>query len=345
MDLYSVENDDVKAFWQGKRVAVTGGSGMVGSQLVPLLLALGANVVVLDDASRGHHFEQGAKYHRVDAGEYEACRYLFGGAFAVFNLAAYVAGVLHNQSHHTEMFERNVRLQTVPVLAAADCKVDHFVQVSSVCVYPTNLQAPCEEESGHVGEPHEANAGYAWAKRMGERAVAWSSLQHAVIVRPQNITGERDRFGPEAHVIPALIEKFAIAAEQGLDTVEVHGTGKEVREFIYSGDVAKGMLAAAQFGDHQEAYTLGTDGVTAVTISALVERIQTLTKTEHVRVKYTGGNAGDLERYSDATKAYRDLGWYAELPLSATLERVVSWYYEHSHVWQTVRPIAGVLHE
>lgn len=307
-------------FYENQRCVVTGGCGMVGSHLVEALLALGARVTVLDNYDRGMHRPDGATYTYGDAGQFETCRDVFRGAFAVFNLAAAVAGVGYNQTHHAEMFERNMRLQSTPMLAAAACEVPHVLQTSSVCVYSPEHNHPAIEANGHLGEPHPANAGYAWAKRMGERIALWANLAHVVIVRPSNIYGPRDYFDSKAHVIPALIKK-ALHDEE----IVVNGSGKEEREFIYVEDVVKGMLVAIEHGEHQEVYNLSTDGATCVSIAGLVELIQQATETAEKPVRYTATyDPGDAKRWSSGAAFASLVATYT--PLGSGIARTVAWY-------------------
>lgn len=307
-------------YWTGKQIVVTGGAGLVGSMLVQMLVDDGAQVVVLDNFSRGKHQIESpnARYVYGDAGEYTTCIKWFVNADAIFNLAAYVAGVTYNQTHHTEMFERNMRLQSVPIIAAAQLGIPRFLQVSSVCVYAEDRQNPCREnEIG--GEPNEANAGYAWAKRMGERAARWSGLKHCVIVRPANIYGVRDYFDDRAHVIPALIKKILHD-----DVIRVHGTGQEVREFLYSSDAARGMLIALEHGQTGEVYNIGTDGANSCTIAELTYTLREILEVDK-SVEFTGSNSGDSRRIVNGDKLVR-LGWRADMPLPRGLELLCDWY-------------------
>jgi nucleoside-diphosphate-sugar epimerase len=311
----------MSTFYAGQRVVVTGGAGMIGSALVTQLVALGADVLVQDDFSRGQHYVTGAQYIRTDAGNEQACKTALKGAFALFNLAAYVAGVEYNQHNHGLMFERNVRLQTMPILIAAAVGVPHVLQTSSVCVYSPHHNHPATEAHGHDGEPHPANNGYAWAKRTGERVVGWAGLAHAVIVRPSNVYGPRDYFDSRAHVIPALIEKALTER-----VLRVNGSGLERREFIYVDDVASGMLAALERGDHGEVYNVGTHGDTCVSIRQLVDLIQDATDTADREVAYSQEfSSGDPDRWSD-TSAMHALGWWHMTGLEQGIRQTVDWY-------------------
>jgi len=108
--------------------------------------------------------------------------------------------------------------------------------------------------------------------------------------------------------------------------IEVHGTGNETREFLYADDAAQGMIAALENGKSGRAYNLGTNGKNAVSIRDLVSLIQEATGTEHKPVVFTGGEAGDLRRWSDSERIERETGWKHLTTLREGLRRTVKWY-------------------
>lgn len=313
-------------FWTNKHVVVTGGRGFVGSFLVEMLLEAGAAVTAMDTGVRGKNHNPGARYvdtRQADVTSQGNCAAQFRYADAVFNLAAHVGGLYYNIAHQAEQFWGNMELLAPPALAAAQAGVPIYLQVSTVCVYGRGLNSPAREDHGHLSEPEQGNAGYAWAKRMGERVCHWAfedSATRYVIVRPSNLFGPRDYFDDTAHVIPALIRKFA----SKMDPVPVYG-GSQSREFLYVEDVARGMLAVAERGQRGEAYNLGTHGETEVTISDLADIIQELTKhaggIDYVETAPTG----DTHRCTDCSKVHA-LGWRHEVGLWEGLKRTVEWY-------------------
>jgi nucleoside-diphosphate-sugar epimerase len=311
------------SYWAGKQTVVTGGAGFVGSHLVERLLSSGSDVTIIDNFERGHNLDDRAHCLDLDIDRDPAAFELSLRELrpdVIFNLAASVAGVLYNQTHNAEMFARNIALQTIPVMIAAHLQIPHFVQVSSVCVYAPEYAANANEKHGQLGEPVAANNGYAWAKRMGERAVLWSDLPHAVIVRPSNMYGPRDYFDERAHVIPALIKK---CLED--DVIKVHGTGHEVREFLYAEDAAQMLLKAVEFGRNRSVYNLGTNGKTKTSIADLLLKIQAITQTIDKPIEFTGGQAGDQLRWSDCSKAISEFGLTQFTSLTYGLERTIDW--------------------
>jgi GDP-L-fucose synthase len=262
------------------------------------------------------------EYFTTDVTKVNLCEFHFRkNVFAVFNLAAVVAGVLYNMDNHISMYKSNIDVLAGPVIAAITTGVPHYLQTSSVCVYSPTLNHPSQEEWGLIASPHEANAGYAEAKRDGERLIGWSDLEHAVIVRPSNVYGPFDYFDERAHVIPALVRK---AVEE--DEIHVYGPQDTVREFIHSHDVAWGMMTALEHGEHGEAYNIGCNGENTLTTRALVEKIRHLADVEDKSLIYhedVGG--GDPLRFSDASKL-RDLGWEHTVGLDEGIEETIRWY-------------------
>lgn len=314
------------SYWKDRKAAITGGAGFLGSHLAEKLLKAGAQVVLLDTLSRGKTVPYGVEHVKVDVTSVDFLSAVFRRVDTVFNLAAHVAGVIYNQQHQLEMYSENEKLQVAPLLAAEKAGIEHFLQVSSVCVYAPEHNHPAKEANGHEGEPTNANNGYSWAKRIGERAAYWSRIPHVVIARPSNLFGPRDYFDDRAHVIPALIRK---AIEH--DQIQVNGTGYERREFLYVEDAADGLMAAMESGRHKEAYNIGTNGDTCVTIREVMSHIQVLLGQDKPVTYSSEYDAGDPARWSDCTKAIKELKWHADTSLIDGLEKTIAWYQEHSN--------------
>ena len=321
-----IKGEKMTDFYKNKKVIVTGGSGFVGSHLVEQLIKLDANVVVVvDNFSRGNNKIDGAEYMRTDATSIDALKFFFKDTFAVFNLAARVAGVIYNQKNHLEMFYENVKLQTVPVMAADLCNVPHFLQVSSICTYAEEYQNPAIEPYGQLGNPVKANEGYSWSKRMGENAIDWAeNIGHSVIIRPTNIYGPRDYFDSMSHVIPAIIKKVI-----NDDVIVLNGTGHETREFIYVTDAASGIIHALEFGAHKEVFNLGTDGRTHTSIGGLVALIQLILGTNKPVEFVSNYDSGDSYRRTQCDKI-QALGWIAKTSLQDGLTKTIQWYLNDS---------------
>jgi len=318
-------------FWQDRTVMVTGGCGMVGYQLVRLLKQRQARVVVLTNKLRPEVFVDGVSYVVGDAGntEFVGLRISTYQPSVLLNLAASVSGIFYNLDNQGIQFWRNMRLQFAPLVAATRLAVPVFVQVSTVCIYDPRYNVDAREKDGHRGEP---TTGYAWAKRMGERLVWWTPRPNEecrrVIVRPTNMYGEHDKFGQKVHVIPAFIKTFISSPRE---PVTLLGDGSQTREFMHAEDGARGIMAAAEYGRDGEAYNLGTDGRTRISIRALAEKIKDITGATNEIVPNVSMSPLDQDRSINSQKAYEELNWRYRIDLDTGLHRVIDWYRTSRH--------------
>jgi len=323
--------------YSGKAAMILGGAGFVGNWLRLALTAAGAHVVIVDNFSRGQR-SSGWRYGSHEVRQYsvlarEALVGDMGDMDYVFNLTAAVAGVLYNENHHAEMYAANINVLMEPVLAASQAGVPAFLQTSSVCVYDPAFNAPSTESYGMSGTPHPANAGYAEAKRDGERFAIWSKVGKVVIVRPSNIAGFGDYFDDKAHVIPAFVQRAVEMKAAGLDKFDLYGNPKATREFIHPLDVARGMMSALAFGKDREAYNVGCSGENTISMEHLASKILGLVgfglgTPVHIVVDGSRGG-GDERRYSDARKLAKVSGWHHELGLNEILTGTIEDYQSY----------------
>ena len=322
-------------FWNGKRVAVLGGAGMIGSFLTPMLVESGADVTVVDNLSRG----------RISNLKGIDCRFVFAdvsnvhccnavkGQDAVFNLAARVTGMHYNRLHHGEMFRSNMLLQTVPLWACMMWNVPLYLQCSTVCVYPHDMEFPVAEEEGHRGHPEPTNAGYGWAKRMGELYAKW--VQEATgmgiaVTRSSNCFGPGDYFDPEtSHVIPALIRR---TLED--DIVRVYGTGNQIREFLYARDAAKGAMLLLEKHPFADPVNVGNprNRTTIRDLARLIMQIiydDPAAKPLHFDTSIEDGYP---QRGSYINRLRAATGWQPEVGLREGLEKTIEWYQANKEI-------------
>ena len=124
-----------------------------------------------------------------------------------------------------------------------------------------DVEYPLTEKKIHLGEPHFSNYPYAYAKRMLDvqsRAYNEQYGTNYVTVIPTNIYGPNDNFSIDnGHVLPSLLHKCYLAKQNNTD-LEVWGSGKPLREFIYSDDVARLSEWALDNYDEQEPIIFST---------------------------------------------------------------------------------------
>ena len=215
------------------RLLVTGQNGLVGSQFKGDLIALTSKVCDLrdpkavDDVFSFYTDKNIQKEYAVDS---------------VIHCAAKVGGLGGNMNYKGEFFYDNIMINTNVIETCRKYDVKKLVVFLSTCIFPDNIDYPLTESKIHLGPPHSSNDAYAYAKRMAEIQVRSYREQYGLnytCVIPTNIYGPNDNFNLEnGHVIPSLIHKCYLAKENNTPFI-IWGSGKPLREFIYSEDVAE----------------------------------------------------------------------------------------------------------
>jgi len=327
---------ETTACFKDRVVAVTGGTGFIGSHVVEQLLSLKARPIVVSKKSQTRflrHVANKLQLRSCDLESYECTYDALEGASVVLNLAAKVAGLQYNARHSASIFHSNMQMFLNVIRAAGELKVDRFLVTSSACVYPRNCSIPTPEEEGFADEPEPTNSGYGWAKRMQEYLAAQYAREFGLsvaIARPYNAYGPRDNFDPESsHVIPALIRK-AFETTNGL--LHVWGDGSHSRSFLYVDDFARGLLEVAARYPEADPVNLGANEETslrdlATSIASIVAKVRGVPIQPEFQPE---GLTGQPRRRCDTRKADRLLGFQTRIGLSEGLRRTVEWFANES---------------
>ena len=215
--------------------------------------------------------------------------------------------------------------------AAHKSGVDKVISLLSTCVYPDApyIKYPLSEDQLHLGPPHHSNFGYAYAKRMVDvmsRAYRQQYGCNFITAIPNNLYGENDNFDLEnSHVIPALIRKIWEAKLEQLPFVECWGDGSPVREFTYSGDIARILLFLLETYDGADPINIGN--TEEHSIKEVAEILCELLEYEGTLRWNTEMPAGQYKKPSSNDKLLR-LGWNATnyTPLKEGLNKVCEWF-------------------
>jgi len=328
-------HSDTRAFFRGRIVAITGGTGFIGSHVVEELLCLGAKPIVLS-RTRNTKFLSSClseiEIRECDLESNGCVLKAFEGVSAVLHLAAKVAGLEYNQKHSASIFHQNMQMFLNVIKAAQLQRVERFLVTSSACVYPRECKMPTPEEEGFVGEPEPSNSGYGWAKRMQEYLGAQYAREFGLsvsIVRPYNAYGPRDNFDPStSHVIPALIRK-AFETTDGF--LNVWGDGSHSRSFLYVDDFARGLLEVGARYPMADPVNLGTpDETTIRDVATRIADIVSELRGLPIRPRFEPtALTGQPRRCCDVTKAIRVLGFRPKIGLMEGLKRTVEWFAEN----------------
>ena len=302
-------------FWAGKRVIVTGGHGFLGSHLVPMLQAAGANVFY-------------PKHRDYDLTNVVILNRMFLALRrpdVLFHLAAVVGGIGANANHPCDFYAQNTLMNTLIVEAARQHNVGKFIGVGTVCAYPKHTPSPFVEANLWEGYPEETNAPYGVAKRgllVHLQAARKQYDFNGIYLIPTNLYGPGDNFDPAtSHVIPALIRKIDEAQQAGAPSITVWGTGSAGRDFLYVEDCARALMLAAEFYNSGEPVNLGSGE--EICIHGLVEILKGI-MDYHGAVEYDAGKPdGQPRRVLNTTRAMDSFGWRAETELIEGLARTV----------------------
>jgi GDP-L-fucose synthase len=250
----------------------------------------------------------------------------------IVHLAADVGGIGANLVNSGRYFYANAVMGLNLIEAARMTGVEKFVQIGTVCAYPKHTPVPFAESSLWDGYPEETNAPYGLAKKMllvQAQAYRQQYGFNAIYLLPVNLYGPGDNFDPaSSHVIPALIRRIIEAVEEGREAIEVWGTGKASREFLYVEDAAEGIVRAAERYDSPEPMNIGAGR--EVSIHELVTTICRLLGFEGRVVWDTSKPDGQPRRMLDTTRAEATCGFKAAMPIEEGLARTIEWYRRHA---------------
>jgi GDP-L-fucose synthase len=252
----------------------------------------------------------------------------------VIHLAASVGGIGANREHPGSFFYDNLVMGIMLMEHARRFDVRKFVAVGTVCAYPKFTSIPFREENLWDGYPEETNAPYGLAKKMllvQAQAYRQEYGFNAIYLLPVNLYGPHDNFDPKSsHVIPALIKKCIDAKEKQLPYIEVWGTGKATREFLYVEDAARGILMATESFNEPEPCNLGAGF--EISIRDLVYMIREYTGYEG-EIRWNSSKPdGQPRRCLDTSRAFEEFGFKAEMDFQEGLKRTIDWYVDQQNL-------------
>lgn len=245
----------------------------------------------------------------------------------VIHLAAQVGGIGGNRIHSGEYFRNNIMININVLEAARLCGVKKLISFMSTCVFPEACQYPLNEKDIHNGPPHPSNFGYAYAKRMLEvQSVAYRKEWGCdyIVAIPTNVYGPNDNFSlVDGHVIPSLIHKCYLAMKNNTGLV-VWGSGKPLREMVYSRDIAELTMWAL------ENYSEGTPIILS---SGLEISIMDILKIVAGKMGFKGKVVfdttkpdGQYRKPSDTTKLRKYLPEFEFTTIEKGIEETVEWF-------------------
>jgi GDP-L-fucose synthase len=299
------------------RILLTGASGFLGRHTRPVLEArYGAGNVVAVSSSDYDLMDRRA----VDA-MFEAIK-----PGIVVHYAAYSGGIGANSAFPADFYFRNTVLTANVFEAAARAKVKKLVYPMGGCSYPATAKSPIDEGQLFQGYPQKESAGYSTAKMMGVVAAQSYRKQYglnATVIIPGNMYGEYDNFHfRDSHVVPAMIRRYYEAKLEQKPFVEMWGSGKPERDFVYAEDVARTIPFFIESFDE-----VGPVNISSGTRTPIKELATTIAKVAGYEGEIrwdTSKPDGQMVKIFD-TQKMAGLGLSCSTTMAEGLERTVAW--------------------
>jgi GDP-L-fucose synthase len=299
------------------RILVTGGTGMVGGGVARLLRQRGFQHVLSPTRQELDLLDTGSVDEYFAKQKPEFC----------FLIAAKVGGIGANVAQPVEFIDENLRMQRNAFAAAHRHKVKKNLFMGSSCIYPRDCPQPIREESLLQGPLEPTNEGYALAKITGIKlAQAYRSQYGMRTVCPMscNVYGTGDYFNLErAHVLAALVKRFADAHASKAPSVTLWGTGNPRREFIHVDDLARALVLVMEKYDSSEIINVGTGS--ELSIRELAGLIADKVGYQG-RVDWDASKPDGMPRKCMDVSKLTALGFRPEISLSEGVERTLAEY-------------------
>lgn len=322
------------------RVLITGGAGLIGSNLIGPLLDRGDEVLVADNLWRGSienigdrvgsRFDRATQFVECDLRDREACRRVTTNVDLVIHLADIVAGIKYVFENELFVFRNNLLINSNVLDAAIENQVSQFLYVGTACSYPQEKQAkvglpPLIESDAYPADPE---SGYGWSKLMGEYECGLAHNEGKIqtaILRLHNVYGPPCHLDPErSQVIPALCRKVI---EHPNPPIVVWGSGEQRRAFVFVEDVVLAICKALDKGWGEGVIQIGPEE--SVSIKEVAELIVGISG-RYLDLRFDKNmREGDQDRVADNSKALEVLGWAPRVQIETGLEKTYEWVRQH----------------
>ena len=303
------------------KILITGGRGFLGSHTVDYFKEKGAENIItfsskeFDLTKESEVKDLFKKYSDIDI---------------VIHIAADIGGIRYSSTYPAQQFYNNTMINTLVLHNSYLNNVKKFVGIGTVCEYPEVTPIPFTEDYVWKGYPVPSNDAYGLSKRglLGQ-TIAYNKQYNynAIHLLPINMYGPRDDFSLEdSHVIPALIIKLTEAKLNEVNSVEVWGSGKASREFVYVRDVAEAIYLATKNYNKPDPVNIGTGH--EIKIKDLAHLIAELIGYNGDLIFDTNKPEGQLRRQLDTKKAKQAFNFTAKTSLKEGLIETIEWYNE-----------------
>ncbi|MDE6744232.1 MAG: GDP-L-fucose synthase [Lachnospiraceae bacterium] len=302
------------------KIYVAGHRGLVGSAIVRSLKRQGYQNVI------------GRTHSELDLLDQAAVRAFFEQEKpeVVVLAAAKVGGINANNTAPADFAYDNMQIQCNVIKCSHDYQVKKLLFLGSTCIYPKLAPQPIPEDALLTGPLEETNEAYAIAKIAGLEMCKFFKRQygdHFISCMPTNLYGPYDNYDLQgSHVLPAMIRKFHEAKISGADHVELWGTGKPLREFLYVDDMADACVYLLEHYDGEQHVNIGTGK--EITIKELAGLVQRAVGYEGRIVWNSEMPDGTPRKLTDVTKLH-EMGFMHKVELEEGVKMAYDWFREN----------------
>ncbi|KRY90715.1 Alpha-N-acetylglucosaminidase [Trichinella pseudospiralis] len=307
-----------------KTVLVTGGSGLIG-KAIQTVVGEEADCHAVDvqwvfvsskDADLTDYVQTKRMYEKYKP-------------TAVIHLAAKVGGLFCNLDNNLSFFRENMIINDNVLRCAHEANITKVISCLSTCIFPDKTTYPIDETMVHLGPPHESNMGYAYAKRMLDVLSSLYNRQYGYCytsIVPCNVFGPYDNFHlKNGHSIPALIHKCYLAKEKNIPLV-VLGTGKPLRQYIYSLDLARLIIWALENYKDPNPIIFATDEADEVTIEHVARSVAKGMQFQGPIIFDTSKSDGQFKKTSSNAKMRSYLPDFKFTPFDKAIQETTEWF-------------------
>lgn len=302
------------------KIYVAGHRGLVGSAIVRSLKAKGYTNII------------GRTHKELDLTNQAAVQAFFEmeKPDVVVLAAAKVGGINANNTYPAEFAYENLQIQCNVIKCCHDFKVKKLLFLGSTCIYPKMAQQPIVEDALLTGALEPTNEAYAIAKIAGLEMCKFFKRQYGdnfISCMPTNLYGPNDNYDLNgSHVMPAMIRKFHDAKVNGVETVELWGTGTPLREFLYVDDMADACVFLLEEYDGEQHVNIGTGK--EISIKELAETVKAVVGYTGEIVWNTDMPDGTPRKLTNVDKLH-SLGFKHKVELQEGIELSYKWFCEN----------------
>lgn len=300
---------------------------MVGSAVLSKMSELGYNNIVTKTRQEVNLLDQKSVESFFKQEQFDG----------VILCAAKVGGILANNDYKADFIYQNLQIAANIIHYAHESGVNKLINLGSSCIYPKEADLPIKEEYLLTGPLEKTNDAYAIAKISALKMCESYYNQYGenyYSLMPCNLYGINDNFDLESsHVLPAFIRKVHEAKQEGSSSVEVWGSGKPMREFLFTEDLAKTIVFCLENIQAEDIYSQGISHLNCgsndeVTILELMETIKKVIGYEGEIVFDSSKPDGTFRKKMDNSRLF-NLGVNHAFNLESGLKKTYDWFVQN----------------